>query len=253
MSAMLEAHESLPSSLSTATPTSSRQLRRMHAEHHAYLTHSAVRVAFALDIPSDASPAFDVCVDGAPADLSSTRSPYAALGATQAPSYLSLPAPPPGGERKGGLEWKVRLCLLVSVTPEAGAGEQGGKKEQRTRQLVRDGLPGEWGSAYRAAPGISPLTKSPGGAAPAVQRQGWAAWAASLIASTDEKSFHDGDDMDEEAMGGDDAKAAAEAGDVGGGEEGWKEIGVERVECEVPLSVWPGNTAFKATDVVFDV
>jgi hypothetical protein len=41
--------------------------------------------------------------------------------------------------------------------------------------------------------------------------------------------------------------------DFGGGDGGWKDIKVETVECEVPIKVWPGNTVFKATDVVFDV
>jgi hypothetical protein len=39
----------------------------------------------------------------------------------------------------------------------------------------------------------------------------------------------------------------------GGGEEGWTAVKVETVECEVPIRVWPGNTAFKAMEVVFDV
>ena len=39
----------------------------------------------------------------------------------------------------------------------------------------------------------------------------------------------------------------------GSGEEGWTEVKVETVECEVPVRVWPGNTAFRAADVVFDV
>lgn len=31
------------------------------------------------------------------------------------------------------------------------------------------------------------------------------------------------------------------------------DVRLETVECEVPVRVWPGNTAFKAADVVFDV
>lgn len=41
--------------------------------------------------------------------------------------------------------------------------------------------------------------------------------------------------------------------DLGGGKDGWTELGVEMVECEVPVKVWPGNTAFRAMDVLFDV
>jgi len=39
----------------------------------------------------------------------------------------------------------------------------------------------------------------------------------------------------------------------GGEEEGWKEVKVETVECEVPIRVWAGNTVFKAMEVEFDV
>lgn len=40
---------------------------------------------------------------------------------------------------------------------------------------------------------------------------------------------------------------------LGTGEKEWREIAVETVECEVPVMVWPGNTAFRPEDVVFDV
>ena len=32
-----------------------------------------------------------------------------------------------------------------------------------------------------------------------------------------------------------------------------RDVRAEMVECEVPVRVWPANTAFKATEVVFDV
>jgi hypothetical protein len=61
---------------------------------------------------------------------------------------------------------------------------------------------------------------------------------------------HDGDDVltDE-----DDANEGGGEVDLGAGEEEWREIAVETVECEVPVMVWPGNTAFRPEDVVFDV
>lgn len=62
LSAMLEAHESLPSALcppsSQSQGQTSKKLRKLHAEYHASLTPSVLRTSFALDIPSDASPAF---------------------------------------------------------------------------------------------------------------------------------------------------------------------------------------------------
>ena len=41
--------------------------------------------------------------------------------------------------------------------------------------------------------------------------------------------------------------------DIGGGDQDWSELRVETVECEVPIVVWPGNTAFRPLEVVFDV
>ena len=59
--------------------------------------------------------------------------------------------------------------------------------------------------------------------------------------------IHDGDVLTDDEDGGE--------VDLGAGEEdeGWREIAVETVECEVPVMVWPGNTAFRPEDVVFDV
>ena len=51
----------------------------------------------------------------------------------------------------------------------------------------------------------------------------------------------------------DEEDAENEDGDDMGPEEAWRDVKVEMVECEVPVKVWPGNTAFKATEVVFDV
>lgn len=53
--------------------------------------------------------------------------------------------------------------------------------------------------------------------------------------------MHDGDeDLDE-----DDDELLTE-GD-------WTEVRAEMVECEVPIRVWAGNTAYKASEVVFEV
>jgi len=80
-SATLEAHESMPSSL-TEEP---RQLRRVHAEYHAALVPDTMRTSFSLDIPSDATPAFRISMS------------------KEEEEYL------------GGLEWKVRMSFLVAV------------------------------------------------------------------------------------------------------------------------------------------
>jgi len=80
-------------------------------------------------------------------------------------------------------------------------------------------------------------------------------FAASFLGGSEEESLdydEDGVDLTVNGEGMWDGDGEAQR-DFGGGDEGWKDIKVETVECEVPIKVWPGNTAFKATDVVFDV
>jgi hypothetical protein len=71
---------------------------------------------------------------------------------------------------------------------------------------------------------------------------------ASTFLGMSEGGFHDGDEA-----ATDEEDAEGEEVDLGAGEEGWRELAVETVECEVPVMVWPGNTAFRPEDVVFDV
>ncbi|OJT13199.1 hypothetical protein TRAPUB_10218 [Trametes pubescens] len=226
LSAMLEAHESLPSNL--ASPALSRHMRRVHAEHHSCFMPATLRTTFSLDIPPDASPAFQASLNDP------------SLG---------------GASRPGGLEWKVRLCLLVAIaSPTAREGAEG----VRLRQLVRDGSKGQWGSSWKATQSIAPLerpgppsvTSSPitpvaNGeltAGTASTAMSWMSYFASSLLGPATAGYHDGDeDLEEEAE------------DEVGPEEAWKDVKVEMVECEVPVRVWPGNTAFKATDIVFDV
>ena len=220
LSAFLESHETLPGSLSSAPASASAQTRRIHAEAHASYVGGTLRTAFALDIPSDASPAFQVVVStpGAPAT------------------------------KPGGLEWKVRLCLLVAIAaPDARAGEDG----VRLKHLVRDGPRGEWGTAWRASGSMAPRER-PDPSSPlsptvvaAQKSQSWASFFSNALLGTNEPSmnFHDGDE--ESVMDSEDGEMLAESE--------WREVRAEMVECEVPIRVWPGNTAFKAGDVVFEV
>ena len=189
---MLEAHESVPW---TDTP-----LRRVHAEHHSSLVSDMRRVAFALDIPSDASPAFEVAQDV---------------------SGLI-----------GGLEWKVRICLLVSVATGPGSAKGKGRAVE-VRSLVRDGLAGEWGTSWRASENIAPmelLRPPPSEPSPRKTTNSWAAIFSPFARGT----YNDGDKEDEE-------------------DEDWAEMSVETVECTVPLRVFAGNTAFRALEVMFEV
>lgn len=224
LSAMLEAHESLPSEI--AAPPDARHasyMRRVHAEHHASFIPQTLRTTFALDIPPDAAPAFRLSLGGAPSE--------------------------------GGLAWKVRLCLLVAITAPGA----------QVRGMVRDGPRGQWGSTWVPTDSLAPRERPPKPAEPAkpkpktqapqatspAQVRSWASFLASTFLSVSEGAFHDGDEVitDEE-----DGEGLAEGEvDMGAGEEGWRDLVVETVECEVPVTVWPGNTAFRPEDVVFDV
>jgi hypothetical protein len=197
-------------------------MRRVHAEHHASFVPQALRTTFALDIPPDAAPTFRLSLGG------SAASPD-----------------------EGGLAWKVRLCLLVAV---AAPGAQ-------VRGMVREGPRGQWGDSWVPTDSLAPRERAPKPAAEQQQQapgspsslspaspqtRSWASLFASTFFGASEGGFHDGDEapMDEDAE--------SEV-DLGAGEEGWRELAVETVECEVPVMVWPGNTAFRPEDVVFDV
>lgn len=155
----------------------------------------------------------------------------------------------------------------------------------KVKHAVRDGPRGEWGTSWRPTTGIAPLQnidtrKAARAAAVAAQQaqpvgqgtpqtpRGWASYFINALASG-EREYHDGDeDDDEEAYGTapehsgaspqpvyGDGLVVDETGevDIGGGGQGWSELRVETVECEVPIRVWPGNTAFKPLEVIFDV
>jgi RAB6A-GEF complex partner protein 2 len=296
LSAFLEAHESLPSNISP--PASNRHLKRIYAEHYSSMLVNTVRTTFSLDIPSDASPTF-----------------HTGLGVAATPGTPRLEDHP------GGVEWKLRLNLLVAVASEfADPGTEG----VRLKALLRDGTRGEWSSSWKALNVVKPLQKmgpvpipmspkmrgqpnSPYGQGRSGSRtnsnSSWSAFFASYIMpAAEEKQYHDGDELEDEedekmsqstnSLSGSRAGTRASldsstfassnpsitglgavptepevydgvktdfAGGVGvgvdfeGGKVGWTEVRVETVECEVPLRVWPGNTAFRALDVVFDV
>lgn len=177
---------------------------------------STLRTTFSLDIPPDASPAFQVDI----------------------PTKHSTP---------GGLEWKVRLYLLVAV---ASPNAREGVDNVRLKNLVVDGPRGEWGTSWTAARTIAPLERpssliSSGETTLNVPRasQSWTSFLTSAFLGSTEPvdQYHDGDeDVEDEGQEED-------------SEEDWKEVKIEMVECEVPIKVWPGNTAFKASEVVFEV
>ncbi|KAF7332545.1 hypothetical protein MKEN_00137100 [Mycena kentingensis (nom. inval.)] len=259
LTALLEAHESLPTCLAPppANAGTARYLRRVHAEHHARFVLGTLRLGFALDIPSDGSPAFNVVSSPVPTvDGAST------LG---------------GGGTPGGLEWKVRLCLLVGVAADdADEGTEGVRVKGLERETdgADDGRGvGAWGSSWRAPAKMGVLQRvPPPPASPtspvqpsASDKAGWTSFLTGGLLGSTEAGYHDGDefDSDGEVEADDPASFDGVKSDLGGGvgvgvryggkEEGWSDVKVEMVECVVPVRVWAGNTAFKAGDVVFDV
>ena len=226
MSAMLEAHERVPSSLASKNTA---PLKRVHAEHHQSFVMSVLRTTFSLDIPSDASPAFQVGVGEG------------------------------GEDGVGGLEWRVRLCLLVAVvSEEANAGMEG----VRFKGMIRDGPRGAWGCTWRASSSIVPMEKREEVQVPkqtdgsgSSSLRGWAYYLASALLGTG-GTDHEGDELDEDEYDGiraDPGGGVGQGVSYGGGEVGWGSVGVEMVECTVPITAWAGNTAFKALTVVFCV
>lgn len=210
---MLESQETLPSQIASAGNL--RHMRRVHAEHHASLVSSVLRTTFALDIPSDASPAFQVQLGDA--------------GRGSKPSAIV-----------GGLLWRVRLSLLVAVAAESSQISADGV---RLKQLVQDGPAGEWGTSYKAYPFIAPKERPRKDDQTVQPSSTWTQFLVSSFLGTAEREYHDGDEEVEEE----------EPKPKGDDEDEWTDVRVETVECEVPINVWPGNTAFKAMDVVFDV
>ncbi|KAJ4477680.1 Rgp1-domain-containing protein [Lentinula edodes] len=262
LSAHLETHESLPYPISTTPNTAAaiRQLKRVYVEHHSSFVLSTLRTTFALDIPSDASPAFQIKVGDQPVHTDTITHPKTKFD--------------------GGLEWKVRLCLLVAVAKE---NSDSGTEGVRFKSLVRDGPRGEWGSAWKAPIGAAPSEKpisagsSTAQLSPRQQQPGvvksWTSFITASFLGAAEGGYHDGDELSDYSSDPNDDEVGYEgnhtsydgikpdrAGGVGTGvnfgggrEVSWQEVKLETVECEVPVSVWPGNTAFKPVDVVFDV
>ncbi|ORY33810.1 Rgp1-domain-containing protein [Naematelia encephala] len=187
LSAFLESHEIIPENLlpvsaNTAGRAKQPALARLHAEHHSAYAINTSRLSFSLDIPSDATPGFQ------------------------------LAAGPEGDT--GGLEWRVRLAFLVSSPPKRHVRRKSmdeksmNKHRHQAIHLVR--VPYEEGKdkdkdyqLFQASTTISPLF-------PHLQ-------------------------------------------DEGNERVTWNEASVEVVECEVPVRVLAGNTAFVVRPSVFVV
>ncbi|OXG38828.1 hypothetical protein C360_01255 [Cryptococcus neoformans Bt15] len=201
-SAYLFSHELIPEPLLPPSHPSSGAtqppLYKLHAEHHTLYALSAQRLSFSLDIPSDATPAFNLAA---------------------------------GEGEKGGLQWKLKLNFTVGVPPrewKRKIDESNLKSEndvdtkgtmkcsgvhllpiQHSRNVDGDN------TFYSASTGITPLIPR--------QRQ-------NISSASGSKS----DAKNEETVN-------------------WYESRTESVECEVPVRVLAGSTAFLVRPSVYAV
>ncbi|KAF8603191.1 Rgp1-domain-containing protein [Ceratobasidium sp. AG-I] len=199
----------LESTESLALHTPAPQTRK-HAEHHAALTPAIQRAAFSLDIPSDGTPSFSLTA------TETNSLPNGSAGSGRwAPPNGHAPMLNGNGVVKsktaleGGLQWRVRVALVVCMA-------------SRTRHVVRDGLGNEWGEAWRAGE-LAPAGPASSKSAIASGGEGWGSFFGRW-AGEDESIEEDVKETEEEK---------------------WVKLKLETLECELPITVFPGSTAYQ--------
>lgn len=232
ISAYLETHETIPENLlpisaSSGGRSSQPNLTRIHAEHHSSYAVQTSRLSFSLDIPSDATPAFDLAA-GPDGDL-------------------------------GGLEWKIKLAFLVSSSrataskgkrrrskPSSGSAGSHADGERNVLPVPTGGSKDPDNRYFRAAESISPLY--PQQKTPTSRR------SKTLTRSSGDLPAHDSSDEEaEDSSEGEEqvhrqsqvrkSREGSRSRPLGQGMV-YEEGVVELVECEVPIRVLAGNTAF---------
>ncbi|KAF8330350.1 Rgp1-domain-containing protein [Cantharellus anzutake] len=243
LSAALEAQETLPSPIQTHA-FSRNSHRRTHSEYALSFAMNTHRASFSLDIPADATPAFGFIAP---------PSPHQEAGDVDAPPT------------KGGVEWKIRLCFLVAVLPSktydtgrnlgrlrkaakrpksemtssTGTTVQESDCEDPTRfripmhSLLPDEPSSEWATSWSIGESLAPLRFVEDELENA-RVGGW----MSMIMGTGS----DGGNSVVEP----DGIAEAETKGI------WKETKLDVLECEVPVMVWPGATAFQPVETSFN-
>ncbi|ODN83210.1 hypothetical protein L202_01397 [Cryptococcus amylolentus CBS 6039] len=194
-SAYLTSHELIPEPLLPppvhAGGPEQPNLQTVHAEYHTAYALSAERLAFLLDIPSDATPAFSLAA---------------------------------GEGDKGGLEWRIKLKFTVGV-PAHGVPKSHRRSVDHSRKSVD---------------GHAPVSE-----------------AVNLIPTKRHRPGDEGDNAFYSALQSLNpvipvSQAYRDAVGPDGGAE-WSEMRTEMVECEVPVKVLAGNTAFLVRPAVFVV
>lgn len=239
----LETTESLPASLASDPRQTDKQNVRSISDFHCSNCVRQCRMPFALDIPSDGTPEFEL--------------------------YDEVRSDVPKG-----LGWRLNIQVLIAV-PAVSSTSVGG------RNLVRDKAGSEWDYTYTASDSLVPLEKVPrSSSSQNASKGGWlsylmpSAFGFDGVSSDGETASLEADSVgyDEVLDAGDeDGKEARVFGVSGSGKQHWKGKGkegqvvpdglgnehewqqmrLELVECNVPLKVWPGNTAFRPHEVTF--
>ena len=282
LSATLEAHEALPPTIPLITsallgPGAARaktpnRMKRVHSEYLCAFAMDTHRACFSLDIPADGTPAFGITAY----DPDEGRG---GLAWRVRMNFLVAVAPSPQPPHSG------------SDSPTELVTQKEGEQET-LRTFVQDGPPGEWGSSSRASDSLAPLVRvdttiSPLGAArknnAGVTGQLWSGttngmptqnaasggWASMFLgnggaasgslssdigASSSQTSFSDYNDNEGDAgdgnEGAEDGERRGSAVDSRVG--AWMPVEVQTVECEVPVSIWPGATAFRPRESIFE-
>ncbi|KAF8306817.1 Rgp1-domain-containing protein [Clavulina sp. PMI_390] len=264
--ATLETHESLPPTIplslrtSQANLSASTNMKRIHSEFLTTQTAHSSRIAFALDVPADATPAFAM----------TAYDPY---------------------EGKGGVTWRVRLRMLVAVVPSeldhAISPSHVARDNEVMRLLERDAPRGEWGETWAARSSLAPLGRislaQPGDPAtaasssfPAAAAQNSSGWGSMFFGSSSNGSsshttgytssssstpssntsredyFVDSDDNEDGDLEPGDGEASQMRKERHKARYRWDQLEVQTVECQVPVAVWPGATVFRPRESVFD-
>ena len=274
LSATLEAHETLPPTIplmaSASSGSSAAQTRtlnymkRVHSEYFCAFAMDTHRASFSLDIPADGTPAFGISAydpdEGSGGLAWRVRMNFLVA---VAPPIPSSPGPPTESVMRGDAEM--------------------------LRTHVRDSPPGEWGSSSCASDSLAPLVRvdaspvarsnninaTPDGQlsndntnpmpTQNVASGGARGWASMLLgsggasrslssgiaASTSQTSFP-GDNNDEEDADDYDGKEDEDEDEERRDSGRWMPVEVQTVECEVPVSIWPGATAFRPRESVFE-
>ncbi|GAA5906895.1 uncharacterized protein JCM6883_005721 [Sporobolomyces salmoneus] len=260
VSARLETHELVETSISAKTAPQTRQLtRRLHSEHHEATLDSA-RLGFALAIPSGATPDFGtsgvklqwsvrlsflVIPPSPDAPLPGSTNPNLTPRRTAAPPPPQTPNGRPGNHGRSksfayGFEPAVPLTLppAPSIAP-SGAAHLMPIVSTTPPSPFEPHKPAQY-TSYRAVPdlGFVPVLFSSSLPEPPPSPGPLQKTAAGAMHRPNAPSM---------------SLSVSQRGDpLGGGRTVLVPAKVETVECSIPIKVYPGNTPFKPTVTVFE-